>query len=101
MNISANISSIQAHQTLLNNSAYNVANVNTDGFIPIQTTLNDRGNSVDASSAKADDNGSTRSQTDLAKEIPDQMIAQDGVAVNVTAIRTQDEMLGTLLDLKA
>ena len=101
MNISSNIASIQAHQTLLNNSAHNVANVNTDGFVPTQTTLHDTGNSVTASSVKATDNGSARSQTDLAKELPDQMIAQDGVAVNVTAIRTQDEMLGTLLDIKA
>ncbi len=101
MNISSNIASIQAHQTLLNNSAYNVANVNTDGFVPTQTTLSDTGSGVSASSTKATDNGSSRSQTDLAKELPDQMIAQDGVAVNVTAIRTQDEMLGTLLDIKA
>ena len=101
MNIQTNVASIQAHQTLLNNSAHNVANVNTDGFVPTQTTLNDTGNSVTASFAKTTDNGSARSQTDLAKELPDQMIAQDGVAVNVTAIRTQDEMLGTLLDIKA
>ena len=101
MTISSNIASIQAHQTLLNNSAHNIANVNTDGFVPTQTTLNDIGNSVTASSAKATDNGSPRSQTDLTKEIPDQIIAQDGVALNVTAIKTQDEMLGTLLDLKA
>ncbi len=32
MNISNNISSIQAHQTMLNTTANNVANVNTDGF---------------------------------------------------------------------
>ena len=101
MNIQTNVSSIQAHQTLLNNSAHNVANVNTDGFVPTQTTLNDTGSGVRASSTKATDNSSERSQTDLAKELPDQMIAQDGVAVNVTAIRTQDEMLGTLLDIKA
>jgi len=101
MNIQTNVASIQAHQTLLNNSAHNVANVNTDGFIPTQTTLNETGGSVSASSSKASDNGSPKSQTDLAKEIPDQMIAQNGVALNVTAIRTQDEMLGTLLDIKA
>ena len=101
MNISTNVSSIQAHQTLLINSAHNVANVNTDGFIPTQTTLNDTGNGVSATNTKASDNGSPKSQTDLAKEIPDQMIAEGGVAVNVTAIKTQDEMLGTLLDLKA
>ena len=101
MNIVSNIASIQAHQTLLNNSSHNVANINTDGFIPTQTTLNDTGDSVTASSAKATDNGSPRSQTDLAKEISDQIIAQNGVALNVTAIKTEDEMLGTLLDIKA
>ncbi len=101
MTISSNIASIQAHQTLLNNSAHNIANVNTDGFIPTQTTLHDTGNSVTASSAKVTDNGSPRSQTILAKEIPEQIIAQDGVALNVTAIKTQDEMLGTLLNIKA
>ncbi len=101
MNISTNVSSIMAHQTLLNNSAYNVANVNTDGFVPVTTTLNDNSTSVSATTTRASDNGSPKSQTDLAKELPDQMIAQEGVAVNVTAIKTQDEMLGTLLDLKA
>jgi len=100
MNISNNVSSILAHQTWLNNSAQNVANVNTDGFIPTQTTLNGD-NPVLASSQKSTDTGSPKSQTDLAKELPDQIIVEAGVAVNVTTIRTQDEMLGTLLDLKS
>ena len=100
MSIQTNVASIQAHRTLMNNSAYNVANVNTDGFIPTQTTLNDTGNGVSAASSKATDTGSPKSQTDLTKEIPDQIVAQEGVAVNVVSIKTQDEMLGTLLDLK-
>ncbi|MBW6487615.1 MAG: hypothetical protein K0A91_00925 [Sulfurimonas sp.] len=56
---------------------------------------------VKANTRMADNNGSTRSQTDLAKEISDQIILQNATAVNVTAIRTQDEMLGSLLDTKA
>ncbi len=101
MNISSNISSIQAHQTLLNNSANNVANVNTDGFIPNSTNITNSGKSVTANTRQADDSGSLRSQTDLAKEIPDQIIAQDVTAFNVTAIKAQDEVLGSLLDIKA
>ena len=101
MNISNNVSSIQAHQTMLNVNANNVANVNTDGFVPSDTRMSDDANSVSAHVRVADDTGSQKSQTDLAKEIPDQIIAQDAVAVNVAAIRTQDEMLGTLLDMKA
>ena len=101
MNISANISSISAHQTMMNTNANNVANVNTDGFVPSDTRMSSNGNTVSANTRQADDNGSLKSQTDLAKEIPDQIIAQDATAVNVTAIKTQDEMFGTLLDIKA
>ena len=101
MNISNNISSIGAHQVMLNTSANNIANVNTDGFRPSDTRISDNGNSVSAHNVKDDDNGSLNSQTDISKEIPDQIIAQNATAFNVAAIKTQDEMFGTLLDIKA
>mgnify|MGYP003574129012 CR=1 FL=1 len=100
MNISNNVSSIQAHQTMMNTNTNNVANVNTDSFVPSDTRISSAQDSVVANTRKADNTGSSRSQTDLAKEIPDQIIAQDATAVNVTAIKTQDEMLGSLLDIK-
>lgn len=101
MNISNNVSSIQSHQTMMNTTANNVANVNTGGFVPSDTRMSSNEGSVSANTRKADDTGSKTSQTDLAKEIPDQIIAQDATAVNVTAIKAQDEMLGSLLDIKA
>lgn len=76
MNISNNISSLSANQTFLNTSASNVANVSTQS-------------------------GNSSSQTDLAKEIPDQIIAQNVAGANVSAVRTEDEMIGSLLDIKA
>jgi len=100
MNISNNISSIKAQQTMLNTSANNIANVNTDGFIPSDTRISSDANSLRANIRQADDTGSLKSQTDLAKEIPDEIIAQNATAVNVNVIRTQDEMIGTLLDIK-
>ena len=101
MNISNNISSIQSHQTMMNANANNVANVNTGGFVPTDTRMSDSGGSVVANNRLADDNGSKRSQTDLSKELTDQIVVEDATSVNVTAIKTQDEMLGTLLDIKA
>ena len=101
MNISNNVSSIQAHQTMLDVDANNVANVNTDGFRPSNTKMSDDTNSVSANVRQADNNGSNKSQTNLAKELPDQIIAQDAVAINIEAIRTHNEMMGTLLDMKA
>ena len=101
MNISSNVSSIGSHQTMMNTNANNVANVNTDGFIPKDTRMYDSGSSVKANTRLADDNGSKRSQTDVAKELTDQIVVEDSTAVNVVAIKTQNEMLGTLLDIKA
>lgn len=101
MNVSNNVSSIQAHQTMLNTSANNVANVNTDGFKPSDTRITEDQESVRAYNTKSDDNGSVKSQTDLAKEIPDQITAQNATSANVSVIKTQDEMFGSLLDIKA
>lgn len=101
MNISSNISSIQSHQSMMNTSVNNVANVSTDGFVPSSIRMSSNENSVSANSRMADNNGSLKSQTDLAKEIPDQIVAQDATAINVKALKTQDEMLGSLLDIKA
>ena len=38
---------------------------------------------------------------DLAKDMTNLIVAEDVNAVNVTAIKAQDEMLGSLLDIKA
>jgi flagellar hook protein FlgE len=92
---------MQSHQTMMNVNANNVANVNSDGFIPKDTKISDNGGSVSANVRSADDSGSKKSQTDLAKELTDQVVVEDATAVNVTAIKTQDEMVGTLLDIKA
>jgi len=101
MSISTNVSALQANQVFMNANANNVANVNSDGFIPTDTRMVDEKNSVRAQTRLADDNGSSKSQTDLAKELPDQVIIGGVEKANVAAIKTQDEMFGTLLDIKA
>ena len=99
INFFANVSSLLAHQDFANANANNVANVNTGGFVPTQTTLSDNKGGVQASFQKVDNNGSTLSQTDLNTEITDQVVLQNGHEVQATAIKTQDEMLGSLLDI--
>jgi len=71
--------------------ANNIANVNTDGYIP-------KNNSFETT--RATEIAHSRSQTNLTKEIPDLMIEEITNAVNVSAIKTQNEMLGTLIDIK-
>ena len=101
MNISSNMSAIAANQVFMNNTANNVANANTPGFVPSDTTFSNTGNGVTAKTFQAPSTGSAQSQTDLAKEIPNQMVITNSVASNVTAINAQSKMLGSLLDLKA
>ncbi|MGE0738202.1 hypothetical protein [Sulfurimonas sp.] len=101
MNISNNIASLQAHQTMLNTSANNVVNANSDGFVPTQTRVVGGENSIRAQNAQMDNSGAQTSQTDLSKEMATQMVVEDVSALNVTAMKTQDEMFGTLLDIKA
>jgi len=101
VNFSANVSSLIAHQNFANTNANNIANVNTDSFVPTRTTLSDTSGGVRASFQKADNNGSSLSQTDLNREMTDQVIVQRGHQVQGSAIRTQDDMLGALLDIIA
>lgn len=101
MNVSSNISSLQAHQTMMNSSANNVANANSEKYVPTDVRMQSSENSVTPNVRRADDNGSANSQSDLSKELTDQIVVEDVTAANVAAIRTQDEMLGSLLDTKA
>ncbi|MEA1919807.1 MAG: flagellar basal body protein [Campylobacterota bacterium] len=99
--ISSNVSSLQANQTLMNTNANNIANSNTDGFVPNRTVISENQNgSVSAQTSQTTDNGSTKSQTDLNKELSDQVIIENVNDANVAAIKTQDQMFGALLDIK-
>jgi flagellar hook protein FlgE len=100
MTLTNNVSSILAQQTLMDNSANNVANVNTDRFVPDSgVAQGGAGGSVEANLRSGTDSGSTTSQTDLSKEMTDQMAVEKTVDANAAAIRTQDQMYGSLLDI--
>jgi len=101
VNFSSNVSSMMAFQGFANANSSNIANVNTDGFVPTNTTFSNDKGTVSANFQKANDNGSTISQTDLSKEITDQVTIENGFEVQATTIKTQDEMFGTLLDILA
>ena len=98
--ISSNVNSLQANQTFMNNNAYNIANSNTDGFVPNNTVIQENGtNSIKADTTKSSDNGSETSQTNLSKELTDQITIENVNDANVASIKTQDQMFGSLLDI--
>ena len=110
-------SGMRANMLRLDVSANNVANINTGDFraSAVQTTDTayvdgiGQGTKVSGvytpptpSPMAADDRGGTvaLSNTDAATEITGQMAAEKAYAVNVSVVRTMDDMLGTLLDIK-
>jgi flagellar basal body rod protein FlgC len=93
--MNVNATSMTAMSNWMNNSAQNVANVNTENYNATQTTISDQGNAAVAQSSK------TNNSTDLATEFTDQIALETNFEANVDTIKTQNEMLGSLLDMKA
>ena len=86
-----NSTSMMAHQSLMNVTANNVANVNSDNF--------------SAKDAKIENNlevnvRDTNKPTNLTKEVTDMISTQNGFDAQSPIIKTENEMLGTLLNLK-
>ena len=90
-----NANAMMAMSNWMNNSANNVANVNTQDYKATQTTITNQDNSVVAKSSQSE-NG-----TELATEFTDQIALDKSFDANAKTIKTQDEMLGSLLDMKA
>ena len=86
-----NINSMQAHQSWIDRNANNIANINSDSYKSERTIIKDGSVAVGET---------TDSRVDLAKEMSDQIVASKGFDVQASVIRTYDELLGTLLDLK-
>ncbi len=116
MNVYPSLSAMDAFSTGLHGAAYNIANVNTDGFNPVAvhyrsgspddqgvravvTRPGAQGDAVDLSpEAMAAVNPSN---TDVAREMTHMMADQRAFEANAAVIRTYDEVAGTVLDIKA
>ncbi|MHC4884623.1 MAG: flagellar basal body rod C-terminal domain-containing protein [Planctomycetota bacterium] len=105
------LSSIRAFTDRVGVQGNNIANVNTDGFKRGRTLMSEtQPAGVQNRYEKVSTPGPLRveggeviegSNTDLTEEIPQNMISQRGMEANTAAVRTQDEMLGTVIDLLA
>lgn len=120
---------MQAHSWGMAVSAHNVANVSTDGFTPqralfatgpggrgvtLDTVLREPplGGAVPAQDRPGAAGGASDmaglppevarpSGTELAREMPRMIVTQRTYEANAQTVRTADDMLGTLLNMKA
>ncbi len=90
-----NSTSMIAHTDWLAINANNISNVNSTDYNSIDTDLQNDSNSVVAVSSFSE-NG-----TDLAKDLTEQIPIEGGFDAQVKAIKTQEEMIGSLLDMLA
>lgn len=119
-------SALQTHTTEIHVSAHNIANVSTDGFEPWRTLTatgpQGKGVRIDALvrdgeplgrqdsqdvikdknlARTSETDGSRPSGTDIAREFALMIDSHHAFDANASVIRTADEMLGTLLNIKA
>ena len=100
--LDSSIAGFGAHQGWLNANSHNIANVNTDKFRPINTSIDENAvSNPKANFRLSSDGGGDMSQTDLTKEMSDMIVGQRGFEVNAPVVKVKDEILGTLLDIKA
>jgi len=87
-----NSTSMQSHQILMDINANNIANVNTKDFNAKDGRI---GNNLEVNSVD------TNQPTNLTKEITNQINIEDGFDAQAPVIKTENEMIGTLLNIKA
>ena len=98
MNINTiSLSALNAYEKKLNVSANNVANVNTEKFKPSEGIMNDNSDSgVYVTVGQSASPG-----VDLAKEMADVMITQNGFKANLKTLQTSEELTKSVIDIKA
>jgi flagellar basal body rod protein FlgG len=107
--ITASLSALSAFGKKLANNARNVANCNTDGYKKSDSTISEDGNGLPevilqqsaSPGAFVEEAGVMRetSNVDLAEEFPQVMIAQRGYEANIKALKAQDEVIESTLDI--
>jgi len=102
--LNSGLSGLQAYSRALDSSAHNVANASTAGFVPQQVSFQEQpaggviaNISREGSSLAAQDS----SGTDLGSEIVQSIQFKAGFDLSAKIIKTKDELLGTLIDIKA
>jgi flagellar basal-body rod protein FlgC len=111
--VNGTILALQAYKTRLGVTADNIANVNTDEFKKRRVTLKEgnRGD-VQVDIKRVNTPGhryqelegdqlveKESSNVNLEEEIPEMMVTQRTYEANLKVLQTQDEMLGTMLDI--
>jgi len=94
--INSSLTGIRAYEIMINNTANNVANVNTEGYRPLSTTLQDSSTGgVSATTARS----TQADRVDLSKEAVDRVTADAGFNANLTVLKKTLDTQKTVIDM--
>ena len=93
----ASVSGLRAGMLRMSVSAHNVANLNTEGGRALSVRQTEQ---PDLSGVRAEAY-QTESEPDLLEETAGQMTTSHYLKAQASAIRTQDEMLGSIINIMA
>jgi flagellar hook protein FlgE len=111
--VNSTVSALQAYNRQLEVTSNNIANVNTDEFKKSKATLKEAANGgVQVDIRQVDTPGhryqeiegdhiieKETSNVDLSEELPQMMVTQHAYQANMKVVQTQDEILGTALNI--
>ena len=109
------LSGLTAIQTKIESNANNVANINTDGYKKTRVTLHEQEpQGIEAvvqqiqtpgpmvyEQTSAGETRVEKSNVELGEELPSMMLSRRFFQANLKTVQVQDEMLGSLLDIKS
>jgi hypothetical protein len=87
---------INAYSAMLNNTANNVANLNTGGYASLETTMQEAASGGVTAVTRRN---STVDSVDLSTEAVDLSIAKNGVDANISVLKRMDEMQKSIIDM--
>jgi len=91
-------SAMNAYMTMLNNTANNVANMNTLNYRPLETNFQEQtGGGVTATTGMSQPND----RVDLSKEVVDMILAETGFKANIDSLKTAQAAQNSVIDIIA
>jgi flagellar hook protein FlgE len=91
-------SAITVYGAMLDSTANNVANVNTENYKPLETSMREGANGGVVALTKRNE---MVDQVDLSKEAVNRIIAETGIKANSSVLKTAQETAKTVIDILA
>ncbi len=89
------LSGLNVAQQIIERSSYNIANINTENFVPVNSLTG----SVSDNNYLQDSISFFPSGVDIAKEQVSQIVGSASYKANLQGIKTVDEITGEILDI--